>query len=195
MSRRFSAAPTALVRQFRTKLGFTIVELLVVVAIIGILVAIILPSLGAARESARRTQCFNNLRNLGGATLNYVAAKQKYPPAATMRTGSVPGRTLDPTRHSFLTFLLPYFDQANLYQQIDLSQDWNSAKNEPLTKQNLGGVLLCPSAPSGREDKHASDYNAAVRVDSSEKSGIGQLIQAGLVQDRSKTSGPNWGNG
>src|SRR3954471_1252579 len=64
--------------------GFTLVELLVVIAIIGILVALLLPAIQAAREAARRTKCLNNLHNMGLAILNYESAKKGYPPGSTL---------------------------------------------------------------------------------------------------------------
>src|SRR3954462_14274961 len=65
------------------RLGFTLVELLVVIAIIGILVALLLPAIQAAREAARRTKCVNQLKNIGLACLNYESARKTYPPSST----------------------------------------------------------------------------------------------------------------
>jgi prepilin-type N-terminal cleavage/methylation domain-containing protein len=164
--------------------GFTLIELLIVIGIVGVLVSMLLPAVSASREAARRVQCQNNMKNLGIATHNHVAAKQKYPPAATYREGEHPSGRPIPPRHSMMTYLLPYFEQANLFGKIDFTKDWNDRANVELTKQDLGGILVCPSAP-GREDKHVSDYNAAIRVDPSEEQGIGRLIKDRIVSNRS----------
>ena len=150
--------------------AFTLVELLVVIAIIGILVALLLPAVQAARESARRTQCKSNLKNLGLATLNFESTNGKFPPAAQERTGSKwTGVTPPPlARHNGLSFLLPYFEQGATFSNIDYDWDWNDtahSNNELHSKQNLGGILICPSAPGGRERFHVTDYVAMNRID------------------------------
>src|SRR5438309_1662617 len=97
--------------------GFTLIELLVVIAIIAVLIALLLPAVQQAREAARRTQCKNNLKQLGLAMHNYHDVHSCFPPA---------GIFLDQTTnvwHSFHTYLLPYIDQNNVYQEfkIDLT--------------------------------------------------------------------------
>src|SRR3954464_6649530 len=106
--------------------GFTLVELLVVIAIIGILVALLLPAIQAAREAARRTQCTNKMKQLGLAVLNYESARKTLPLAFTpnwtgvQKSGACPGAgtTGNPTNnlkhHFILTFILPYLEEQSL---------------------------------------------------------------------------------
>src|SRR3954463_11521108 len=110
--------------------GFTLVELLVVIAIIGILVALLLPAIQAAREAARRTQCSNKMKQIGLAILNYEAAKKSLPLAYTPNfTGSqnkgactalttFTNANNAKAQHFVLSFLLPYMEYQNVYDQI-----------------------------------------------------------------------------
>jgi len=115
--------------------GFTLVELLVVIAIIGILVALLLPAIQAAREAARRAQCVNKEKQLGLAILNYESAKKQLPLAYTPNYTGVPYAGVCPSistvgqaaptdnmlpHHFVLTFILPYLEYQALYDQIDL---------------------------------------------------------------------------
>ena len=175
--------------------GWTMLELLTVVAIVGVGLALLLPALGRARGTARRVQCQSHLRNLGLATQQYIAARQRFPPAASQRWGQPPRGQAVPPRHSVITHLLPFFEHGSLYQQLDLHRDWNDPVNASRTRQHLGGILVCPAAPDNRGRYHVSDYNPAVRVDPSERTGLGVLLRRGRVRSRSPQAGPDWGSG
>jgi prepilin-type N-terminal cleavage/methylation domain-containing protein len=92
------------------RVGFTLVELLVVIAIIGVLVALLLPAIQAAREAARRSSCLSQIRQLGLAALNYESANKVFPPS--VNTGS----------YSYLALTLPYYEGQSLYSTIDFTE-------------------------------------------------------------------------
>jgi prepilin-type N-terminal cleavage/methylation domain-containing protein len=107
----------------RRRSAFTLVELLVVIAIIGILVALLLPAIQAAREAARRNQCLNNIRQIGISMMNFESAKKRFPNGATQRYGNDPKTgapyTGDPTMFSWVSLLMPYLEEASLHDQVD----------------------------------------------------------------------------
>src|SRR4051812_40004946 len=98
----------ALLRRRDHNRGFTLVELLVVIAIIGILVALLLPAIQAAREAARRTQCTNNVAQLAKAAMNYESSRKTFPLGRS--AGKVPNDPFnrEAIHWGFLTYLLPY---------------------------------------------------------------------------------------
>lgn len=104
-------------KKCRSQPGFTLVELLVVIAIIGILVALLLPAIQAAREAARRSECSNNLKQIGLASQNFVDTYKRLPPSILGWSPSVSkmeGAT-------FFYLVLPYLENRTLYEQMDVS--------------------------------------------------------------------------
>ncbi len=123
--------------RYRRSHAFTLVELLVVIAIIGVLVALLLPAVQAARESARRASCTNNFRQLGIAISGYVDLHEVYPPS-----GNVGGANL----HNWPSFVLPQLEQENLREIFDMSKSWDDPANQQAVQTKLD-VLICPSTP------------------------------------------------
>ncbi|MBI2477908.1 MAG: DUF1559 domain-containing protein, partial [Planctomycetia bacterium] len=128
----------------RTIRGFTLVELLVVIAIIGILVALLLPAVQAAREAARRAQCTNNLVQLAIAIHNYESANRVYPPGTIEPTGPIQN-VAQGYHHNWIEQLLPYLERTVAYDHIDRSVGVYDPKNAPVRDLNISG-LLCPSS-------------------------------------------------
>ena len=116
--------------------GFTIVELLVVISIIGVLIALTLPAVQHSREAARRTQCRSQMRQFGQALHNFESQQGTFPA----------GNEFDSSRlHSWCTRILPNLDQTDLYYRYDYTQAWNAPPgNAAVTAYNLP-IFLCPS--------------------------------------------------
>jgi prepilin-type processing-associated H-X9-DG protein len=123
----------------------TLVELLVVIAIVGVLIALMLPAIQAARESARRASCLNNMKQLGIASLNYHGDHTKFPIGAREPIFEN-GR---PTRGTNLWVeLLPYFEQNGLHEKWDYSDNRNNVAGGPgATQAQIIEILLCPTDP------------------------------------------------
>ena len=130
--------------------GFTLVDLLVVIAIIGVLVALLLPAVQAARESARRVQCSNNLHQIGIGAQNYASVHNALPLGY--------GRTLEHiennvnfVKHGLFADLLPYMEQANVFDQIDF--DYYTASTpyfDDVAKDVVVESYVCPSWPDSK---------------------------------------------
>jgi prepilin-type N-terminal cleavage/methylation domain-containing protein len=133
------------------KAGFTLVELLVVIAIIGVLVALLLPAVQAAREAARRSSCVNNLKNLSLATHNHHDILNRFPPGCardqapfgTHATGAGWGS-------SWKVYLLPYIEQTALHSKWvfdGTNSGYQNANNMPLVNRMTLKIYRCPSSP------------------------------------------------
>jgi prepilin-type N-terminal cleavage/methylation domain-containing protein/prepilin-type processing-associated H-X9-DG protein len=130
----------------RKSAAFTLVELLVVITIIGILIALLLPAVQAAREAARRMQCCNNLKQLGLALANYESAIGCFPPGLIWGDKNSRGQLYVGSRTSLHVHLLPYIELSNLYAKINwnVSGIWWYNNNPDVTSVALPH-LLCPS--------------------------------------------------
>lgn len=158
--------------------GFTLVELLVVIAIIGVLIALLLPAIQAAREAARRTQCINNLKQMGLGAANYESSRLRFPPGRlnpdwTDANGNVKSGTnyssvslTDKTGfYSVHIWLLPFMEQDNIYQMIDF--DIAQIKIvDPAVNPNAQAYLtayslfICPSDANTGEIVSENNYRS-----------------------------------
>jgi prepilin-type N-terminal cleavage/methylation domain-containing protein/prepilin-type processing-associated H-X9-DG protein len=165
----------------RRRYGFTLVELLVVIAIIGILVGLLLPAVQAARESARRSQCANNLKQVGLGLLNHESGFGKLPSGgeatkwdivAGVKTGTT---AFD--KQSMFTYVLQYMEQGNVYTQFNIDQlynDKNFPGNQTAAKTTIP-VYLCPSNGMHEEDPYGygeTDYMPVAYTDIDPTTGV-----------------------
>jgi len=130
--------------------AFTLVELLVVIAIIGVLIALLLPAIQAAREAARRSQCANNLKQIGVAVHNYELGRKRLPPGAIWTPAGL-------KQGSMLIFLLPFIDEKSLYNGFNLASKNLDNASFPGTTDVIGAhavaTFACPT------DDHESLLN------------------------------------
>ncbi|MGD9634608.1 MAG: DUF1559 domain-containing protein, partial [Pirellulales bacterium] len=143
----------------RRREAFTLVELLVVIAIIGVLVALLLPAVQAARAAARRTTCANHLKQIGLAIAGYQLAQKFYPPSSSDTLENSLSFDIDEageTRHSWVSFILPYLESQALADQIKRDEHAFSAHNLAVAATILP-ELRCPEY-TGPEFSSAERY-------------------------------------
>ena len=159
----------------RNIFAFTLLELLVVITIIGVLMALLLPAVQAAREAARRTHCSSNMRQIGLAIHNYENAKKYLPPSYSTNPN-----------HGILTLLLPYSEQMQAYTKVDFTKHWSNPANYDAVRNTIP-VFLCPQTPHGSPRHYdgraiyPSDYAACALITPALRN---RLVRDGLITPR-----------
>ncbi|MBM4068731.1 MAG: DUF1559 domain-containing protein [Planctomycetes bacterium] len=153
----------------RREAGFTLVELLVVIAIIGILIGMLVPAVQRVRESANRTVCLNNLKQIGLALHQYHDANLRFPPAYITEDTSASGTAYGvsypddnrngPSGFGWGTLILPYLEQGNLYNLFNLKLPCWATENALAAKTKVE-VFLCPAVPVGYDSFELVRYTA-----------------------------------
>jgi prepilin-type N-terminal cleavage/methylation domain-containing protein/prepilin-type processing-associated H-X9-DG protein len=177
----------------RTATAFTLVELLVVIAIIGVLVALLLPAVQAAREAARRTQCINNIKQMGLGAANHESAKGYFPPGrlipdwvrGTSEQSSPNYEGVVSTDksgfYSVHIWLLPYMEQAAVYNLIDFKiaqvKKMTNPTNPHLAAYSTAqGIFVCPSDPYSEriisENNYRSNFGGSTPAGGARSAGV-----------------------
>lgn len=131
--------------------GFTLVELLVVIAIIGILVALLLPAIQAAREAARRADCVNRLKQISLACMNFHDTKKRFPSAVSNEPNTdASGKAItgEYTMLGYIPHILPYVEFQNLQSRMNMKRHWQQEPNLTVAYNNPMNQFRCPSQDS-----------------------------------------------
>jgi len=156
----------------KLRIGFTLVELLVVIAIIGVLVALLLPAVQAAREAARRMQCTNKLKQIGLSLHNYHDTMQTFPYASPYQS---PNRT----KHTWVELLLPFIEQSALHSNLNFSVDNEHADNVELASVKLD-FISCPTNP--RREQRFPNGGTAWGESNFQHQGLDYPVCAGTIR-------------
>ncbi len=166
--------------------GFTLVELLVVISIIGVLVGLLLPAVQMAREAARRAQCSSNMHNIGLALHNFADAHRRLPAGSD---------GLNQTEHAWSSYILPYVEQSNTFSALDFKSLWNAPVNSVAVQVNIP-IYRCPSGTldfAGKQDyggiQGTGLTNLPIGDAPNQAFGCGTLIATSKDQPRPVTLG------
>lgn len=151
--------------------GFTLIELLVVIAIIAVLIALLLPAVQAAREAARRSQCVNNLKQLGLAIQNYVDSNEALPPTGTNQS-ILPNPYMNDL--AMKPRLLPYMEQQTVFNSINMTFWYNNAQNITATVATISS-FICPS-DANKINRATAANNAVNFAENSYTNNLGTLL-------------------
>lgn len=177
----------------KAKLGFTLVELLVVIAIIGILVALLLPAVQAAREAARRMQCVNQMKQIGLAVLNYESARTEFPPGGisygawgNLNRDQIPidCTNFDCNGTNWAIEILPFLEEQQLYDQYDHEEE-NFAVGDPNGNGLVNQRVRDTEMPAMKCPTDAFVASGALATGS-------YKAMAGVITERSSGSWINW---
>ncbi|TWT33808.1 hypothetical protein KOR34_36420 [Posidoniimonas corsicana] len=175
----------------RERAAFTLVELLVVIAIIGVLIALLLPAVQAAREAARRSQCSNNLKQIGLACLNYESSRGVLPPGTYLGEGS-----------AWSAFILPYLEEGSMFSYLQIGEDDNgnfqwahpgAYEDVASLGEKYQNMVLCETVipvyrcPSMGLPEHLYDLSAVSWVVNNRVPGSYIGVASGLIQSQYPT--------
>lgn len=173
------------------KSAFTLIELIVVIAIISVLVGLLMPAVQAARSAARRMDCSNKMKQIGIAIHNYHSIYDQFPPSKW----GIEKKSDSRIKHHILSFILPFMEQDALYNAIDFRFNWN----DDLNSTNLQSVQThlpayqCPEAPRNRFFKNVeyfySDYAVAEQMQRNTAGGVKALFDNDVIKPRPEFNG------
>ena len=137
--------------------GFTLIELLVVVAVISVLISLLLPAIQSSREAARRTQCVNNLYQLGTAIGNYASSNRVFPPGVVNEKGPISNAPVG-YHFGWAARILPFIERGTTYNQFNFHFSVYDPRNETAQQISIQS-FMCPSNPSSGATNYAGCHN------------------------------------